>query len=170
MAQDVGESTLAAPHQPPQEPHSIHPPSPSPSEPEEFILETSTSRTPSQRPTEEISTSASTSSPAPSLVNNPDYIALQSSLTLLNAQHLQAVEDMHTLGALKEKALANPAWFRHLVVTGGLGKMVPQKQNIVRCPKVDWEKYGSMGIRLGRELEKPTPVEPIYTVFSSLDH
>lgn len=74
---------------------------------------------------------------------------------------------MHTLGALKEKALANPAWFRHLVVTGGLGKMVPQKQNVVRCPKVDWEKYGSMGMRLGRELEKPTPVEPIYTVFSS---
>ena len=133
MAQDVEEPTLAA-HQPPQEAHSIHPPSPSPSEPEEFILETSTSRTPSQRPTEDISTSASTSSPAPTLVNNPDYIALQSSLTLLNAQHRQAIEDMHTLGALKERALANPAWFKNLVLSGGLGKMVPQKQNVRAMP------------------------------------
>lgn len=168
MAEDVEEPSLTAPHQPPQEAHSIHPPSPSPSEPEEFILETSTSRTPSQRPTEEISTSASTSSVTPTLVNNPDYIALQSSLALLNAQHRQAVEDMHTLGALKEKALANPVWFRHLLVTGQLGEMVPQKQNIVRCPRVEWEKYGSLGMRLGRELDKPTPVEPLYTVYSSV--
>ena len=164
MAQEAEEPTLPTPHQPQPEAHSIHPPSPSPSEPEESILETSTSRTPSQRPTEDISTS--TSSPAPTLANNPDYLALQSSLTLLNAQHRQAVEDMQALVTLKEKALANPAWFKHLVVTGQLGKMVPRKQNIVRCPRVEWDKYGSMGVRLGRELDKPTPVDPLYTVFS----
>lgn len=168
MAQEVEEeSTLSAvPHQPQVETHSIHPPSPSPSEPEESILETSTSRTPSQKPTEDISTSVSTSSPVPTLANNPDYLALQSSLSLLNAQHRQAVDDMQTLVALKEKALANPEWFRHLVETGELGKIVPQRQNIVRCPRVEWEKYGSMGMRLGRELDKPTPVDPLFTVYS----
>jgi len=164
MAEEVEEPTPSAPHQPQPEAHSMHPPSPSPSEPEESILETSTSRTLSQRPTEDISTSISTSSPAPALANNPDYLALQSSLTLLNAQHRQAVEDMQTLVTLKEKALANPEWFRHLLFTGELGKIVPQKQNVVRCPRVEWEKYGSMGTRLGRELDKPTPVEPLYTV------
>lgn len=165
MAQEVDESTLpAAPHQPQPEAHSIHPPSPSPSEPEESVIETSISRTPSQRPTEEISTSVSASSPVPTLANNPDYLALQSSLSLLNAQHRQAVEDMQTLVALKEKALANPAWFRHLVQTGELGKIVPQRQNIIQCPRVEWEKYGSMGIRLGRELDKPTPMDPLFTV------
>jgi hypothetical protein len=66
--------------------------------------------------------------------------------------------------ALKEKALENPAWFRQIAVNGQLAKMVPERQNVVRCPRVDWEKYGSMGLRLGRELEKPTPAEPMYTV------
>jgi hypothetical protein len=166
MAQGGEDTALPPPpHQTQDGTHSLHPPSPSPSEPEEYLLETSTSRTPSQRPTEEISTSASTSSPAPTLYNNPDYIALQSSLSLLNSQHRQAVEDMHTLVSLKEKALANPAWFKHLVLTGQLGDLVPKKQNVVRCPRVEWEKYGSLGTRLGRELDKPTPVEPLYTVF-----
>jgi hypothetical protein len=166
MAEEVEEPTLpAAAHQPQPEAHSIHPPSPSPSEPEESILETSTSRTPSQRPAEDISTSVSTSA-VPTLANNPDYLALQSSLSLLNAQHRQAMEDMQTLVVLKEKALANPAWFRHLVETGELGKIVPQRQNVVRCPRVEWEKYGSMGMRLGRELDKPTPVDPLFTVYS----
>jgi hypothetical protein len=165
MAQEVDESTLpAAPHQSQPEAHSIHPPSPSPSEPEESVIGTSTSRTPSQRPTEDISTSVSASSPVPTLGNNPDYLALQSSLSLLNAQHRQAVEDMQTLVALKEKALANPAWFRHLVETGELGKIVPRRQNIIQCPRVEWEKYGSMGIRLGRELDKPTPMDRLFTV------
>ena len=168
MAQRGEDTPLPPPHQAQEGTHSLHPPSPSPSEPEEF-LETSTSRTPSQRPTEEISTSASTSSPAPTLNHNPDYIALQSSLTLLNSQHRQAVEDMHALVSLKEKALANPVWFKHLVLTGQLGDMVPKKQNVVRCPRVEWEKYGSLGTRLGRELDKPTPVEPLYTVCMLLD-
>src|SRR5271170_6633732 len=170
MAQGGEDTALPPPppHQTQDGTHSLHPPSPSPSEPEEYLHETSTSRTPSQRPTEEISTSASTSSPAPTLHNNPDYIALQSSLTLLNSQHRQATEDMHTLLSLKEKALANPAWFKHLVLTGQLGDMVPKKQNVVRCPRVEWEKYGSLGTRLGRELDKPTPVERLYTVFISL--
>ena len=166
MDQDVQQPAQTPLHQTQPETHAIHPPSPSPSEPEEFILESSTSRTPSQRRTDDISMSGSTSSPAPTLANNPDYLALQSSLSLLKAQHRQAVEDMQALVTLKEKALANPAWFKHLVVTGQLGKMVPRKQNIVRCPRVEWDKYGSMGVRLGRELDKPTPVDPLYTVFS----
>lgn len=168
MAQRGEDAVLPPPHQAQDDTHTLHPPSPSPSEPEEFLLETSTSRTPSQRPNEEISTSTATSSPAPTLHNNPDYIALQSSLTLLNSQHRQALEDMHTLVSLKEKALSNPAWFKHLVLTGQLGTMVPKKQNVVRCPRVEWEKYGSLGTRLGRELDKPTPVEPLYTVFVRL--
>jgi hypothetical protein len=71
---------------------------------------------------------------------------------------------MRSLMALKEKALGNPEWFRQIIVTGQLAKMVPERQNILRCPRVDWGKYGSMGLRLGRELEKPTPAEPMYTV------
>jgi hypothetical protein len=96
-------------------------------------------------------------------------MALQSSLTLLKQQHRQAVEDMHTLLTLKEKALADPVWFQHTVVTGGLHKIVPKKQNVVKCPRVEWEKYGSLGMRLGRELEKPTPLDPLYTVRICLD-
>ena len=159
MAQGVEESSLTPPRQLHEQAHTLHAPSPSPSEPEG-----STSRNTSQRQTEDISTSASTSSPAPNLANNPDYIALQSSLTLLNQQLRQAVDDMHTLLALKEKALANPTWFRHIALTGGLSKIVPQKQNIVLCPRIDWEKYRPLGLRLGRELDKPTPAEPLYTV------
>jgi hypothetical protein len=71
---------------------------------------------------------------------------------------------MRTLLALKEQALANPAWFRQVVMTGGLNKIIPGKQNIVRCPRVEWEKYGSLGLRLGRELEKPAPMDTFYTV------
>ena len=142
-------------------PIPLPPPSPSPSEPEEFVL-TSTSHTPSHRPTED--TSTSTSPPASSLTTNLDYLALQSSLTLLDAQHRQVAEDMRTLVALKERALANPAWFKHVVLTGGLSKIVPKSQNVVRCPRVAWEKYGSLGLRLGRELEKPTAVEQFYKV------
>jgi hypothetical protein len=165
MAQDS-----AAPHVPAQESDSQHPPSASEGDAEEFAITTSMSQTPSQRPTEDVPTSASASSPAPTLANNLDYIALQSSLTLLNAQHRQAIEDMRALVVLKEKALANPAWFKDMVITGQLGKLVPQKQNVIRCPRVDWEKYGSLGIRLGQELDKPTPVEPIYTVPTMLDN
>jgi hypothetical protein len=164
MSQSAEATDLSAVHKAQEDVPTVHPPSPSPSEPEEFALRSSASRTPSQRPTEQVSTSPSTSSPAPTLANNPDYIALQSSLTLLDAQHRQAIEDMRTLVALKERALANPSWFKQLVFTGELGKMVPKKQNVVRCPRVDWEKYGSLGTRLGRELDKPTPVEPLYTV------
>ena len=72
---------------------------------------------------------------------------------------------MQTLLALKEKALANPAWFKHIVMSGKLSELVPKKQNIVKCPRVEWEKYGGLGGRLGKELDKPTPMEPIYTVF-----
>jgi hypothetical protein len=161
MAQDS--SSLPTPLVSQRDPQPFPPPSsPSPSEPEEFILDTSTSRTPSHRPTE--ATSTSTSPPASSLATNPDYLALKSSLSLLNAQHRQVRTDMRTLLALKERALANPAWFQHVVVTGGLPKIVPEKQNVVRCPRVEWEKYGSLGLRLGRELEKPTPMDPFYTV------
>ena len=171
MSQEAREApamTLAPPPLPPsqqqsqQDTHSIvhHPPSPSPSEPED----TSTSRTPSQRHTEETAVSTSTSSPAPSLANNPDYMALQSSLSLLNSQHRQVVDDMHTLLSLKEKALADPAWFKHVLLAGEIQSEIPKRLNIVRCPRVDWEKYGPLGSRLARELDKPSHVEQIYTV------
>jgi len=144
--------------------HPLHPPSPSPSEPEEFHQDTtSTSRTPSQRPTVEPSPSTP-SPPNATLAANPDYIALQSALSILNAQQKQVVEDMHTLLQLKQKALADPLWFKHLAETGRLSDMVPKKQNIVKCPKVEWERYGNIGSRLGRELEKPTPSEPLMGV------
>lgn len=70
---------------------------------------------------------------------------------------------MHALLALKEKALSNPSWFRHVVLNGELEKIVPQKQNVVKCPRVEWERYG-VGNRLGKEVEKPAPREEFYTV------
>ena len=166
MAEAAEGSTSLQPHnqQNQQEvAHIRHPPSPSPSDPEEFIG-SSTSGTFSQLPTQDTTTSVSPSSPTPALVNNPDYIALQSSLSLLNSQHRQVIEDMHTLFTLKEKALANPSWFKAQLMNGELSEMVPKKQNVVRCPRVEWEKYGSLGLRLGREIEKPAPIEPLYTV------
>jgi hypothetical protein len=73
------------------------------------------------------------------------------------------VEDMQTLVVLKEKALRHPQWFKHVLLSGELGKIVPQKQNVVKCPRVEWERYG-LGSRLGKEIDKPAPVEAFYTV------
>jgi hypothetical protein len=163
MAQELEERGLQPPVQTREDAHTIQPPSPSPSEPEEFRHDTtSTSRTPSQRPTVEPTSTAPT--PNTSLANNPDYIALQSALTILNAQHKQAIDDMHNLLQLKQKALADPAWFIKLAETRQLNDMVPKSQNIVKCPKVEWERYGSLGSRLGRELEKPTLTDPLMGV------
>jgi hypothetical protein len=142
--------------------HILNPSSPSLSQSEFFGAESSISRTPSQRqPAVESSLVRILS-----LSENPDYLALQSALNLLNAQHRQAVEDMQKLHTLKNKAIADPVWFKQLVEAGQLSDMVPRKQQIVRCPKVDWERYGGLGSRLGRELEKPTLAEAVLTVSS----
>jgi hypothetical protein len=167
MAQELEESSLQPAMQPQNSSHHVHPPSPSPSDPEEFRQETtSTSRTPSQRQT--VESSPTTTSPNATLATNPDYIALQSALSLLNTQQKQAVEDMHTLLQLKQKALADPVWFKHLAESGRLSDMVPKKQNIVKCPKVEWERYGNLGSKLGRQLEKPTPTDPLMGVCALL--
>lgn len=165
-AQDMAEDVKPLP--PPAPPTSISnppPPSPSPSDADADAETTSgTSRRPTEEPTSSSTfASTSTSSPAPTLSANPDYLALQSSLVLLNAQHRTAVKDMQTLVRLKEKALANPNWFKHVLLNGEFGKMVPGKQNVVKCPRVEWERYG-LGARLGKEIEKPAPVEAFYTV------
>lgn len=70
---------------------------------------------------------------------------------------------MHSLVTLKEKALNNPSWFRHVLLNGEFGKMVPKKQNVVKCPRVEWGRYG-IGNKLGKEVEKPAPTEAFYTV------
>jgi hypothetical protein len=166
MAAEPEEESLPTPAQTQSDTHILNPSSPSPSQSESFGAESSISRTPSQgQPAVE----PPTSSPARilSLSENPDYLALQSALNLLNAQHRQAVEDMQKLHTLKNKAIADPVWFKQLVEAGQLGDMVPRKQQIVRCPKVDWERYGGLGSRLGRELEKPTLSEAVLTVSSS---
>jgi hypothetical protein len=170
MAEAAEEPKSPAPQQPQAAANAVPKPlSPPLSGPEELATESSTSRS-SQRPTGSAvsTTPPSTNSPAPTLANNPDYVALQSSLTVLNAQYRQASEDMHTLLSLKQKALSNPAWFKQILLTGQLGKLVPRKQNIVRCPRVEWEKYGPLGLRLGRQVDKPAPVEPLYKVIITL--
>lgn len=76
------------------------------------------------------------------LDNNPDYIALSSAYNLLASQKTIASQDILELKRLKAAALEDPKQFIQLLQAGKTGKMLPDRQKVVRAPIVPWSKYG----------------------------
>ena len=78
------------------------------------------------------------------LRNNPDYLALLKTFAILQAQKVQAVQDIDRLLEAKEEALKNPLQLVEKLQRGeDLG--LPAKQDIADIPDIDWEKYNIAG-------------------------
>jgi len=124
---------------------------------------------------------------------NPDAIALRSAISILQLQKQQSLRDIQTLDRMKKAAAADPEGFAKELAAGNLtsspprggilnftdlddenesgrkgrasefGK-IPQPQNIVRMPPINWAKYQIVGEPLDRMHEeqrrRPSPGEP----------
>ncbi|KAK9382491.1 uncharacterized protein V2V93DRAFT_365252 [Kockiozyma suomiensis] len=88
------------------------------------------------------------------LDTNTDYIALSSTLELLNSQRETASGDIVALQKLKNTALDDPDAFIDMLRKQGKVSGVPSMQNIVRAPIVRWNKYGITNDALEKEVEK----------------
>lgn len=87
------------------------------------------------------------------LENNPDYIALNSALSLLKGQKKSAQEDIIKLRQLKQQALENPETiYEQLAKDGSIGG-VPKPQSVVKVPVIPFEKYGIENARLSKRLK-----------------
>lgn len=75
------------------------------------------------------------------LQQNPDYIALSSSLNLLRSQHAKASRDIVKLRELKAEALADPEGFKEGLKQTGQVRGAPKRQNIAHAPDINWSKY-----------------------------
>lgn len=115
-----------------------------------------------------------------SLDDNPDAIALRATLSILQIQRQQALQDMRELDKMKQAALQEPEQFVKDLREGKLGRpprvglevddlepvepsgdeatradasefgKFPPAQNIVRSPPVEWTKYHIVGEPLER--------------------
>lgn len=75
------------------------------------------------------------------IATNPDYIALNSALSMLQAQRRQACSDIVELQRLKKEALADPTTFFKNLESGALAMKLPKMQRITRAPLVSLRKY-----------------------------
>ncbi|KAE8150268.1 hypothetical protein BDV25DRAFT_113591 [Aspergillus avenaceus] len=129
--------------------------------------------------------------PEPTLVpisesENPDAIALRSTISILQLQKQQSLRDIRTLERLKKAAAADPEGFARELAAGNLtardpGGLVnfthdedtegrggrttlPTPQNVVRMPPINWSKYQVVGEPLDRMHEdqrrRPSLGEP----------
>lgn len=73
--------------------------------------------------------------------DNPDYIAVNSSLSLLESQRQQAQQDICTLNTKKNEALANVSKFSAEFATTGAVSGAPKPQDIAPVPRISWDKY-----------------------------
>lgn len=127
---------------------------------------------------------------------NPDAIALRSTLSILQLQKQQSIRDIQKLDRMKEAAAADPEGFAKELAAGNLtarekggfiefsdegddsvedkasgeserksrfGK-IPNPQNVVRMPPVNWAKYQIVGESLNKihdeQLRRPALGEP----------
>ncbi|KAK9462778.1 uncharacterized protein V1516DRAFT_671095 [Lipomyces oligophaga] len=88
------------------------------------------------------------------LATNTDYIALTSTLELLESQRTTASEDILTLQRLKAAAIADPQAFVDMLRRSGSVEGAPSMQTVVRAPVVRWGKYGVSNELLEAEVEK----------------
>lgn len=78
-----------------------------------------------------------------SLAENPDYVALQSALSLLQTQRDTAKQHILHLSQLKQTFLEEPELFLDQLKARQLD--IPQAQKIVKCPRIDWQSYKPQG-------------------------
>ncbi|KAE8609497.1 hypothetical protein XENTR_v10011822 [Xenopus tropicalis] len=87
------------------------------------------------------------------LKHNTDYQRLLQTISVLEAQRTQAVQDMERLGQYQRQALANPIGFvEKLQKKMDIG--IPCPQRIVQLPEVSWEQYTTGLGNFERELRK----------------
>lgn len=74
------------------------------------------------------------------LRGNKDYCDLLKYLIKLEAQKVNAIQDLEELADQKRKALEEPLKFVKNLQNGDI--IFPQRQNIQEIPQIDWQKYG----------------------------
>ncbi|ODV90386.1 hypothetical protein CANCADRAFT_106053 [Tortispora caseinolytica NRRL Y-17796] len=83
-----------------------------------------------------------------------DYIALTSTLNLLNAQKSVAESDILKLEHLKRRSMENPEQVVKELSTSGRLSEIPEMQQIVRAPMILWKKYGISNPELEKQLKQ----------------
>ncbi|XP_022093942.1 ZZ-type zinc finger-containing protein 3-like [Acanthaster planci] len=71
---------------------------------------------------------------------NKDYRMLLRTLTTLEAQRKQAIQDLDRLLECRDKALKNPIKFVHKLQHKEMLSL-PHSQRVVTCPDIDWGRY-----------------------------
>lgn len=87
-------------------------------------------------------TSNTTAATVDSIENNVDYITLCSTLNLLYSQKQKVQSDIVKLGHLKLVFKSNPETLHELLVTNQLSNKIPSRNQVVKCPTIDFTKYG----------------------------
>ncbi|OCT84764.1 ZZ-type zinc finger-containing protein 3 [Xenopus laevis] len=87
------------------------------------------------------------------LKHNTDYQRLLQTISVLEAQRTQAVQDMEMLGQYQRQALVNPIGFvEKLQKKVDIG--IPCPQRIVQLPEVSWDQYTTGLGNFEKELRK----------------
>lgn len=74
------------------------------------------------------------------LKGNKDYNAFLKTIVILEAQRVQAIEDLDKLMSVRAQALKDPILFVAQLQNGDLPEL-PGPQKIVEIPYVDWSQY-----------------------------
>lgn len=74
------------------------------------------------------------------LKGNKDYTTLLKTIVILEAQRVQAIEDLDKLLAIRSKALKDPISFVAQIQNGELPEL-PGPQKIADIPYIDWSQY-----------------------------
>lgn len=74
------------------------------------------------------------------LKGNKDYTSLLKTIVILEAQRVQALEDLDKLLSIRSKALKDPISFVAQIQNGELPEL-PGSQKIAEIPYIDWTQY-----------------------------
>ncbi|XP_076649137.1 ZZ-type zinc finger-containing protein 3-like [Halictus rubicundus] len=74
------------------------------------------------------------------LKGNKDYTTLLKTIVILEAQRVQAIEDLDKLLSIRSKALKDPISFVAQIQNGELPEL-PGPQKIAEIPYIDWSQY-----------------------------
>lgn len=74
------------------------------------------------------------------LKGNKDYTTLLKTIVILEAQRVQAIEDLDKLLSIRTKALKDPISFVAQIQNGELPEL-PGPQKIADMPYIDWAQY-----------------------------
>lgn len=74
------------------------------------------------------------------LKGNKDYTTLLKTIVILEAQRVQAIEDLDKLLSIRSKALKDPISFVAQIQNGELPEL-PGPQKVADIPYIDWTQY-----------------------------